>query len=136
MPPRYPLTSVFAVSGHWRRPAHPSSRSVLTGPAWEDHFTLLSALRTDAAATAVAFVRRQGEATLLAIGDAAGDLLLATPAGVVLAEWPSGTCPGSKRLAELRCTHTVSTARRLTAAPRLASVGRLGSMLLKVVVST
>ena len=84
--------SVLALSGHWRRPAHPSSRAVLTGPAWEDHFTLLSALRTDAAATAVAFVPRKGEVKLLALGDAAGGLLLATTAGTVLAEWPSGTC--------------------------------------------
>jgi len=64
---------------------------VLTEPAWEDHFTLLSALRTDAAATAVALVPRKGEVKLLAIGDAYGDMLLATTAGVVLAEWPSGT---------------------------------------------
>ena len=88
----------FAASGHWRRPAHPSSRAVLTAPGWEDHFTLLSALRTDAAATAVAFVRRKGDVTLLAVGDAAGDLLLATAAGVVLAEWPSGTRAASEDL--------------------------------------
>ena len=64
---------------------------MLNGPAWEDHFTLLSALRTDAAATAVTLLPRKGDVTLLAIGDANGDLLLATTAGVVLAEWPSGT---------------------------------------------
>ena len=91
-PLRWRMIGVVTVSGHWRRPAHAASRMVLTGPSWEDYFTLLSALRTDAAATAVAFMpRRKGEVTLLAIGDANGDLLLATMAGVVLAEWPSGT---------------------------------------------
>ena len=78
---------------HWWRPPQPASRAVLAdGPAWEDCFTRLSALRMDAAATAVAFVRRQEGVTLFAVGDAAGHLLLATTSGMVLAEWASGTC--------------------------------------------
>ena len=98
---------MFVVSGHWRRPAPTSSRAVLTGPAWEDHFTLLSALRTDAAATAVTLLPRKGDVTLLAIGDANGDLLLATTAGVVLAEWPSGTCWRCQGLQSFHTGHSV-----------------------------
>ena len=80
-----------SAEAHWRRPAQPTSRAILTEkPAWEECFARLTALRTDTAATAVALVRRQESITLLAVGDAAGDLLLATTSGVVLAEWSSG----------------------------------------------